>query len=116
MCSTLSPIERLESALSETSDVYVNAGVDEASYFERLRSSIRSHIWEPFEVSAVVRAPRFPGIPVGATITGQCVAHSTGHWLVYHDEHDCFYCFWGIDPAHLGAHGVFGSPLCCWSS
>ena len=116
MQQTASPTEILESALSETSDVYVNSGVDEASYFEGLRSDIRSHLCEPFEVSATVQEPGFPDIPVGSTINGLCLAHSAGYWLVYHREHDRFYCFWGVDTAHLGAHGVFGSPLCCWSS
>jgi hypothetical protein len=35
---------------------------------------------------------------------------------VYQPESDCFYCFWGTDLAALGAHGVFGSPLYCWSA
>lgn len=116
MHATISPIERLESALSETSDVYVNSGVDEASYFDGLRSNIRSHMCEPFEVSAVVKEPGFPDIPVGAIISGLCLAHSADSWLVYDRKRDRFYCFWGRDRAQLGAHGVFGSPLCCWSS
>ena len=58
--------------------------------------------------------PGFPGARVGSVISGQCVAHRAGYWLVYQSEHDCFYCFWGSDSSNLGAHGVFGQPLYCW--
>lgn len=112
----VSPIEKLETALGDTSDVYVNAGIDEHVYFAELADDIRRHACQPFEVSAVVMPPGFPDASVGSIISGQCVAHNAGYWLVYQPEQDRFYCFWGTDPSHLGAHGVFGSPLYCWSA
>jgi hypothetical protein len=112
----ISPLERLEAALSDTSNVYVGAEVDEASYFSGLAEDIRRHMCEPFQASAEVMPPGFPGIPLGSTITGLCVARRDGYWLVYQPESDCFYCFWGTDLGALGAHGVFGSPLYCWSA
>lgn len=112
-----SPIEKLEAALSDTSDVYVNEGVDEQSYFAELADSIRRHLCEPFPITAKVMPPGFTDAKVGETISGLCIAHRpSGYWLVYQPEKDRFYCFWGIDREHLGAHGVFGSPLACWSS
>lgn len=114
--SGTSPIEKLEAALSETSDVYVNAGVDKASYFAGLADSIRRHLCEPFQVTAEVMPPGFEDEKVGSTISGLCVARSAGYWLVYRPEQDRFYCFWGTDAAHLGAHGISGSPLYCWSA
>lgn len=110
------PIKKLEAALSNTSDVYVNAGVDEAAYFADLTDSIRRHICEPFQVSAKVMPPGFDDAAIGSTISGQCVARNAGYWLIYLPEQDRFYCFWGTDSAHLGAHGVSGSPLYCWSA
>lgn len=112
----ISPIEKLEAAFSDTSDVYVNEGVDEESYFADLTEDIRNHICEPFQVCAEVMPPGFPDAEVGSTITGLCVAHNAGYWLVYQPIQDRFYCFWGTDTTHLGAHGVFGSPLYCWSA
>ncbi len=111
-----SPIEKLEKALSDTSDVYVNEGVDEQSYFAELAGSIRRHLCEPFQVTAEVMAPGFEDAKVGSTVSGWCVAHNAGYWLVYNSAQDRFYCFWGTDAAHLGAHGVSGSPLYCWSA
>ena len=112
----MSPITQLEAALSETSDVYVNAGVDAAAYYAQLVASIRQHTCTPFHVSAVVREPGFPDAAVGTSVSGQCVAQMDGYWLVYQPEHDRFCCFWGQDQSNLGAHGVFGSPLYCWSA
>lgn len=115
--SNISPIERLEAALSDTSDVYVNEGVDETSYFADLREDIRRHIAShPFEVSAEVMPPGFDDAEIGSIVSGLCVACDSGYWLVYQPEQDRFYCFWGEDAAHLGARGVSGSPLRCWSS
>jgi hypothetical protein len=113
---TISPLKKLEAALSETADVYVNAGVDPTAYFARLAANIRQHLCEPFHISAVVQEPGFPDAEVGSVISGQCVAHAAGYWLVYQSQQDRFYCFWGQDPNNLGAHGVFGSPLYCWSA
>lgn len=112
----ISPIEKLEAALSDRSGVYVHAGVDEEVYFSELAEDIRSSQCEPFEVSAVVMPPGFPDAEIGSVISGQCVAQRAGYWLVYQPDQDRFYCFWGTDSKQLGAHGVFGSPLYCWSA
>ncbi|HEU0277630.1 MAG TPA: hypothetical protein VFQ95_07415 [Rhodanobacteraceae bacterium] len=112
----ISPIERLEAALSDTSGVYVNAGVGEEAYLADLRASIRRHICKPFQVSAEVMEPGFEDVELGDVITGLCVAHDQGEWLVYQPQQDRFYCFWGPDAEHLGARGVVGSPLYCWSA
>ena len=111
-----SPIEKLEAALGDTTGVYVNAGVDRESYFAELAEEIRRHECEPFEVSAEVMPPGFDDAEIGSTISGLCVAFDSGYWLVYQPEQDRFYCFWGEDAAHLGARGVSGSPLYCWSA
>jgi hypothetical protein len=113
---TVSPLSKLEAALSDTADVYVNTGVDPAAYFARLTDSIRKHLCEPFLVRAIVQEPGFPDAAVGSTISGHCIAHTDGYWLVYQSQQDRFYCFWGQEPSNLGAHGVFGSPLYCWSA
>jgi hypothetical protein len=109
-------LTKLEAALSDTSGVYVNSGVDAESYFTELANSIRSSVCEPFDVSATVMPPGFPDTALGNVISGQCIAHRAGYWLVYQPEQDRFYCFWGESPSNLGAHGVFGSPLYCWSA
>lgn len=116
MQDTISPLKKLEAALSDTSGVYVNSGVDEARYFAALADSIRDCICEPFQLSATVMPPGFPDYALGDVISGQCVAHSDGYWLVYQPEQECFYCFWGESRSNLGARGVFGSPLYCWSA
>ena len=107
---------KLERALTDTSGVYVGAGVDAKSYFSSLASDILAHICMPFPVSATVMHPGFPDAALGSTISGHCVAHRVGYWLVYQPDQDRFYCFWGTDQSNLGAHGVFGSPLYCWSA
>lgn len=107
----------LEAALAETSDVLINAGVDARTQLDNVEADVRAHICMPFSLTAVVMPPGFPDIAVGASISGQCIAHScAGYWLVYRHEQDQFYCFWGADPENLGAHGVFGSPIYCWSA
>ncbi|MGB5080293.1 MAG: hypothetical protein WBO23_06085 [Burkholderiales bacterium] len=109
-------LEKLNAALNDTSDVYVNAGADAAKYFEKLRQDIRRHQCEPYRVTAKVMPPGFPDVELGSELSGLCVAKRDGYWLVYAPESDKFYCFWGTDEQHLGAHGVFGSPLYCWSA
>ena len=116
MQESISPLTKLDLALSDTSDVYVNASVDTPSYYASLADSIREHLCEPFLVSATVQEPSFPDAAVGSQISGLCVAHHAGYWLVYQPDQDRFYCFWGQEPSKLGAHGVFGSPLYCWSA
>lgn len=108
---------KLENYLLDTTGVYVNDGVDAREYFESLKSEILASCCTPFTLKATVMSPGFPNAPIGSTITGQCVAYKlTGHWLVYQPEHDVFYCFWGKDKNNLGAHGVFGGALYCWSA
>ncbi len=111
-----SPWERLEAALDDGTGVYVPKGEDEVAYFLRLATSIRSHRCEPFTVHAAVMAPGFPDAELGDVIAGLCLAHRDGYWLVYQPEQDRFCCFWGSNPEMLGAHGVYGSPLYCWSA
>ena len=109
-------LRKLEAALSDTSDVYVNSSVDTESYFADLAASIRKNVCEPFPVRARVMEPGFPDLAIGDVISGQCVAHQAGYWLVYEPGQDRFYCFWGESSSNLGARGVFGSPLYCWSA
>lgn len=109
-------LNKLEAALADTAEVYVNAGVDAESYLAELANSIRSKVCEPFLVSATVMPPGFPDAALGDVISGLCLAHEAGYWLVYQPEMDRYYCFWGESPSNLGAHGVFGSPLYCWSA
>jgi hypothetical protein len=113
---TVSVHPRLEAALSETSDVFVPKGADAGSYVSELVVSIRQHACDPMPLTATVTEPGFPDLPVGARISGICVAHSEGYWLVYEESRDRFLCFWGPDPSRLGAPGVYGSPAHCWSA
>ena len=116
MPPNISPLKKLEAALSDTTGVYVNAGVDAATYYAQLAADIRGNMHEPFPVSAVVMPPGFSDATIGDRISGQCVAHSEGYWLVYQPVQDTFYCFWGTDQSNLGARGVSGGPLYCWSA
>jgi hypothetical protein len=113
---THSALNKLEQGLADTSGVYVNPGVDAQSYFSDLASDIREHECEPFALSATVMSPGFPDAEVGSVVSGLCVAHRAGYWLVYQPEEERFCCFWGADQGNLGARGVFGSPLYCWSA
>jgi hypothetical protein len=110
------PLEKLEALLSDTSGIYVGEGVDEDLFFAELADDVRRHRCDPFKISAVVMPPGFPDEPIGSVISGVRVARRDGYWLVYQPEHDYFCCFWGSDLEHLGAHGVFGGPLYCWSA
>ena len=109
-------IAKLELALSDPTGVYVGAGVDPDAYLAGLAADIRANICTPFELAAVVMPPGFADAPVGTQISGQCVAHKAGYWLVYQPEQDRFCCFWGEIRSNLGAHGVSGQPLYCWSA
>lgn len=108
--------EKLKSTLSDASGVYVGDGVDRDLYLHGLKEDILNHQCDPFELSAIAMSPGFPDVADGDTITGWCVAKKNGYWLVYQPDQDRFYCFWGDDPGNLGAHGVYGSPLYCWSA
>jgi hypothetical protein len=113
---TFSVADKLKGSLHNTSGVYVPPGVDEDSYFSGLREDIISHMCDPFAVSAKVSPPAFPDVEVGDEVSGICVAHKDGYWLVYTSEKDTFYCFWGTDVAHLSAPGIFGGALYCWTA
>lgn len=109
-------LAKLDDAIPESGDVYINRGVDAKSYLARLESDLRAHLCEPFEVSAHVMQPGFPFAEAGEALHAYCIAHHAGHWLAYQPHEDRFLCFWGEDVTNLGAHGVFGSPLYCWSA
>lgn len=109
-------LEILESRLADGTGVYVNAGINASVYLAELAEDVRRNECQPFEVSAVVMAPGLSGFEDGERITGLCVAKADGRWLVYRPEDDLFYAFWGASQECLGAHGVFGSPLYCWSA
>ena len=112
----LDPLERLDAQMADVSDVYVGAGWDSDDYIAGLEAGLRSVICLPFVGSAEVEETGIPDTVLGEMISGQCVAHSEGYWLVYQPETDRFLCFWGTDVENLGAHGIFGSPLGCWSA
>lgn len=107
----------LEAAQADTSGVFVNTGVDAQRYLSGLVADIRANTCSPFLLSATVMEPEFPGMAVGSSISGYCVAHSSsGHWLVFQPERDQYYCLRGTDRENLGAHAVFGGALCYWSA
>lgn len=110
------PLARLYAQMSDVTDVYVGAGWDAESYIAGLKGALSEAVCNPFPVTAKVDEPGFPDANIGDTITGQCVAHSEGYWLIYQPEKDRFLCFWGADVDNLRAPGIFGSPLGCWSS
>lgn len=116
ICPMNAIIEKLESRLSKGTGVYVNEQVDSTAYLSGLAENVRTCECAPFEISAIVMPPGLPGFTEGEKITGFCVARSDGRWLVYRPEDDTFYAFWGVCQNDLGAHGVFGTPLYCWSA
>ena len=98
-------------------DVYIGPGIEEAQHLASLEADLRSHLCEPFPVRAKVKPPAFPFAAVDEEIEGFCIAHrSGGYWLVYQPEAARFLAFWGTESTTLGAHGVYGSPLYCWSA
>lgn len=105
---------RLEADLADTSGIIVPKGEVEEKYFEKLRSSIREHAMGPDLVSAIVVKPGFKNRPLGSTVSGYLLAKVEGYWLVFEPDEQQYYCFWGTDPANLGAYGVCGNPLYCW--
>lgn len=121
-CQTLEMLTRieartkLEEAIPTSEDVYIPSGVNELSYLASLADDVRSYLCDPFEATAKVMPPGFPFASIGETLSGYCIAHNKGYWLVFQPKASRFLCFWGESPAHLGAHGVFGSPLYCWSA
>lgn len=109
-------LEILESRLFDGTGVYINEGVERTSYLRNLAEEVRNNRCEPFVITATVMSPGIPGFLEGTKIEGFCVAERAGHWLVYRPDDDLFYAFWGTNKDDLGAHGVFGSPLYCWSA
>jgi hypothetical protein len=105
----------LEAALTEHEDVFVPLNREPEAYFDELAADIRACVCEPFLLSAKVEEPAFPWADVGEQISGYCVARRDGYWLVYQTTERRFLCFWGAGE-NLGAHGVYGSPLYCWSA
>ena len=79
-------------------------------------ADLLAHLCQPFEVRANVMAPGFPFASAGEILSGLCIAHSEGYWLVYQPEANRFLCFWGSSLESLGAHGVYGGPLYCWAA
>lgn len=106
----------LDRHLRLSEDVYVGSEANPDEYLKDLTSEITSNRREPFPLTAIVMAPGLPGFELGTTISGLCLADLDGKWLVYRPENDQFYAFWGTDKEALGAHGVWGSPLSCWSA
>lgn len=110
---------RLEQAMTDDPPVIVPRGRDAQAYFEELRLSIRECATEAIRVTAVVVEPGFKNKALGSTITAHLLASSgqagqVGYWLVYEENEDEYYCFWGPDVDNLGAHGVAGNPIYCW--
>jgi hypothetical protein len=113
------PIElqqRLFADMAGPSEAYVHRGVDERTYFEELRASVRGALCEPYRVRARVMQPAFPFAAEGEVLSGYCVAKRDGYWLVFDPNRETYYAFWGTGEDNLGAHGVFGDPLYCWSA
>ncbi len=106
----------LDRHLRISDDVYVGSEEDPDEYLKDLTREIASNRRAPFPLKAVVMAPGLPGFELGSTISGLCLAELAGKWLVYRPENDQFYAFWGTNIEALGAHGIFGSPLYCWSA
>ena len=116
MLTTSEARTRFEAAIGSADDVFVGDGIDRAERLAELADDVRTNACEPFLVEAEVMAPGFPFAKVGETLAGYCIAFANGYWLVYQPNTDRFLCFWGDAPTALGAHGVFGSPLGCWSA
>jgi hypothetical protein len=105
---------RLEIDLVDTSHVIVPKGQNKDSYIEALRQSIREHATGPEWISATVKEPGFKHRVLGSVVSGYLLAKTDGYWLVFEPIESEYYCFWGTEPADLGAYGVCGNPLYCW--
>jgi len=106
----------LEENFSHTDDVFIGKGRHEREYIENAIESIRAAKCFPFISRAKVVESGFPEKVIGDTIEGYCVAHKEGYWLVYEPREKTFYCFWGTSKENLGAHGVYGNALYCWTA
>lgn len=109
-------IQRLEELIGSSQDVFVSKHESRDEYLQRLEEGLRDSLCEPFELSAQVTQLGIEGLVVGDRITGICVAEANGYWLVYSHKHDNFVIFWGTRKENLGAPGIEGSPLACWSA
>ena len=106
-------VRALDEALAgECADLYVPPNSDVKS----VEASIRAHLCEPMWLTATVEAPGFPFACVGEMLAGYCIAQAQGYWPIYQPNEQRFLCFWGTSSASLGAHGVVGNPLYCWSA
>ena len=108
-------LQLLQDILKPTT-AYTNRGIDEETYIEGLRESIRAAMCEPYPLAAIVREPAFPFAAIGETLEGFCVAKRDGYWLVRDPQRGTYYAFWGTAENSLGARGVFGDPVYCWSA
>lgn len=75
MQGNISPLAKLEAALSDGAGVYVNASVDSESYLAGLADDIRDSMCDPFPVTATVTEPGFPDRVMGSTINAVCLAY-----------------------------------------
>ena len=113
MLNRATALAAIEAALArEAGAVYVPPNTDARD----VESDIRANLCEPFLVSAQVMPPGYPFAAIGSAISGYCIAHNAGYWLIYQPEAQRFLCFWGEAVRNLGAHGVYGNPLYCWSA
>lgn len=106
----------LEENFSHIDDMFIGKDKNEREYIENAIQSIRKAKCVPFLLRARVVEPGFPDKAIGDTIEGYCVSHKEGYWLVYEPREKTFYCFWGTSTDNLGAHGVFGNALYCWTA
>lgn len=106
----------LEDNLSNTDDVYIGKNQNEEEYIKNNIHSIMEAKCGPFKIKATIMEPGFPGKEIGGEVEGYCLAHSNGYWLIYQPEEKTFYCFWGSSKENLGAHGVYGDALYCWTA
>lgn len=109
-------IQRFEEQIGRSHDVFISKQESRDEYLHRLEEGLRDSLCEPFELSAQVTQLGIDGFVVGDRISGTCVAESNGYWLVYSHRHDSFVIFWGTEKENLGAPGIEGSPLACWSA
>jgi hypothetical protein len=91
---------------------YVSPSIDRREAMD----DVLVHLCEPFDVTAQVMPPGFAFAEIGRSVSAVCIAHRDGNWLVYQPDERRFVCFWGTSREHLGAHGVVGNPLYCWTA
>ncbi|WP_129588387.1 hypothetical protein [Solilutibacter silvestris] len=112
----LSLLQKLDQDLGDGSEVYIHPSEDESQKLTDIRQHILDSACEPFEMTATVMAPGFPDLAIGNQIKAICLAHDRGYWLGWDEPGKRYVCFWGDNPGSLGAHGVFGSAMYCWTA